>query len=112
MGRVNLLRRLGDRQELQLAAALWRADRLMAAGWWSLLGLRGLLPAVFSIATGVLVGSIEHQSSLAVPLALVGLVFSGQVPASEFERMRVTSPGEQSEFLSQVRRAVHADGSS
>ena len=50
------VRRLRARQELQLAAALWRADRPMATGWWSLLTLRGLLPAAFSIATGVLVG--------------------------------------------------------
>jgi ABC-type multidrug transport system fused ATPase/permease subunit len=63
------------RQELQLAAALWRADRPMASGWWSLLTLRGLLPAVFSIATGVLVASVQHHVDLAVPLAVVGAVF-------------------------------------
>jgi len=58
-----------------LAAAVWRADRPMAASWWSLLTLRGLLPAVFSIATGVLVASIQHHADLAVPLAIVGAVF-------------------------------------
>jgi len=70
-----VLRRIRERQELQLAAALWRADRPMAAGWWSLLGVRGLLPAGFSIATGVLVGAIQHQASLAVPLIVVGVLF-------------------------------------
>jgi ABC-type multidrug transport system fused ATPase/permease subunit len=70
-----LLRRVRDRQELQLAAALWHADRPMAAGWWSLLGVRGLLPAGFSIATGVLVGAIQHQARLAVPLIIVGVLF-------------------------------------
>jgi ABC-type multidrug transport system fused ATPase/permease subunit len=64
-----------DRQELQLAAALWRADRPMAAGWWFLLTLRGLLPAGFSIATGILVSSIQHRFDLAVPLLVVGLIF-------------------------------------
>jgi ATP-binding cassette subfamily B protein len=54
------LHRLRTRQELRLAAALWRADRQMTVGWWSLLTLRGLLPAVFSVATGVLVSSIQH----------------------------------------------------
>jgi ATP-binding cassette, subfamily B, bacterial len=68
-------RRIRTRQELQLAAALGKADRPMAAGWWALLTLRGLLPAGFSIATGVLVGAIQHRLSLAVPLVVVGVLF-------------------------------------
>jgi ATP-binding cassette, subfamily B, bacterial len=71
----SVLRRLRVRQELHLAAALSHADRPMATGWWSLLGVRGLLPAGFSIATGVLVGAIEHRASLAVPLIVVGVLF-------------------------------------
>jgi ATP-binding cassette subfamily B protein len=71
----SVLRRLRTRQELQLAAALWRADRPMAAGWWSLLTLRGLLPAGFSIATGILVSSIQHHFDLATPLLVVSLIF-------------------------------------
>jgi len=73
----SVLRQLRVRQELQLAAALSRADRPMAAGWWAVLGVRGLLPAGFSIATGVLVGAIQHKASLAVPLILVGVLFIG-----------------------------------
>jgi ATP-binding cassette subfamily B protein len=69
------LARLRTRQELGLASAVWRADRPMAAGWWSLLTLRGLLPATFSIATGVLVASVQHRSDLVTPLVLVGVVF-------------------------------------
>ncbi len=69
------MRRLRARQEVELATALSRADRPMAAGWWSLLILRGLLPAVFSIATGVLVGAIQHRYSLAAPLVIVAVVF-------------------------------------
>jgi ATP-binding cassette subfamily B protein len=72
---ISRLRRIPARPELQLAAALSKADRRMAAGWWALLGLRGLLPAGFSIATGVLVAAIQHRYSLAVPLATVGVVF-------------------------------------
>jgi ATP-binding cassette, subfamily B, bacterial len=68
-------RRARARQELQLAAALSHADRPMAVGWWSLLAVRGLLPAAFSIASGVLVGAIQHRYSLAVPLAVAGAVF-------------------------------------
>ncbi len=47
----------------------------MASGWWALLIIRGLLPAGLSIATGVLVGAIQGHGSLAVPLAVVGVVF-------------------------------------
>ena len=49
----------------------------MAAGWWSLLAVRGLLPAAFSIATGVLVGAIQHHGDLAVALTVVGVLFIG-----------------------------------
>ncbi len=68
-------RRLRARQELQLAAALKHADPAMATGWWSLLTLRGLLPAGFSIATGVLVGAVQHHAPLGVALAVVGVLF-------------------------------------
>jgi len=72
---VSWLRRLRARPELELAAALTKADRQMAGGWWALLGLRGLLPAGFSIATGVLVAAIQHRYSLALPLVIVGVLF-------------------------------------
>ena len=69
------LARFKGRQEFALAAALWRADRPMAAGWWGLLAVRGLLPAGFAIAAGVLVTAVERRSGLAAPLAAVAVVF-------------------------------------
>jgi len=47
----------------------------MADAWWALLVARGLLPAGFSIVTGVLVAAVQHRASLAVPLVIVGVVF-------------------------------------
>ena len=47
----------------------------MAAGWWALLAVRGMLPAGFSVATGLLVGTISRHGSLALPLAVVGVLF-------------------------------------
>ncbi len=73
--RPSTIRRLRARQELQLAVALKRADPAMATGWWSLLALRGLLPAGFSIASGVLVGAIQHQRDLGLALVVVGVLF-------------------------------------
>jgi ATP-binding cassette subfamily B protein len=69
------VKQLRNRQELKLAAALRAADRPMAAGWWSMLTLRGVLPAAFSVTTGVLVAAIQHRTSLGVPLAITGAVF-------------------------------------
>lgn len=56
-------------------AVLPRADRPLACSWWTVLLLRGLLPAGFAIAMGVLVGAVQHGAPLAGPLALVGIVF-------------------------------------
>jgi ABC-type multidrug transport system fused ATPase/permease subunit len=67
--------RVRARQEPRLAAALWRADRQMAVGWWGLLAVRGLLPAGFAIAAGVLVAAVERRSGLAAPLLAVAVVF-------------------------------------
>jgi hypothetical protein len=67
--------RLRARQEVQLAAALRQADRPMTAAWWVMLGARGLLPACFSVVTGVLVAAVQHRASLAAPLVVVGVVF-------------------------------------
>jgi ATP-binding cassette subfamily B protein len=72
---LSAIRRLRARQELQLAAALKHSDPRMATGWWSLLALRGLLPAAFSIATGVLVAAVQHHQNLGVALAVVGVLF-------------------------------------
>ena len=47
----------------------------MAAIWWSMLGSRGVLPAAFSITTGVLVAAIQRHGAIAVPLGIAGAVF-------------------------------------
>ncbi|HZR18166.1 MAG TPA: ABC transporter ATP-binding protein [Verrucomicrobiae bacterium] len=54
---------------------LGQADRGLALAWWGILGLRGLLPALFAIAMGVLVGAVQRGGSLAGPLFLIGIVF-------------------------------------
>jgi ATP-binding cassette, subfamily B, bacterial len=70
-----MLASLTRRKEWQFFGVLPKADRLLAAGWWSALLLRGTLPAVFAIATGMLVGAVERGDSLAMPLAFAGIVF-------------------------------------
>jgi ATP-binding cassette, subfamily B, bacterial len=70
-----MLHRLCQRQEWTFFRVLPKADRRLAAAWWTLLVLRGLLPAVFAVAMGALVGAVERSSSLAGPLAVAGTVF-------------------------------------
>jgi ATP-binding cassette, subfamily B, bacterial len=51
------------------------ADRGLAIAWWAVLLLRGALPAVFAIATGWLVGTVQAGAPVVVPLAVIGVVF-------------------------------------
>src|SRR5437899_7905145 len=55
---------------------LGRADRSLPLAWWSVLVLRGLLPAAFAIAIGVLVGAAQRGARLGGALALVGTIFA------------------------------------
>jgi ATP-binding cassette, subfamily B, bacterial len=43
--------------------------------WWTVLLLRGALPAAFAIAMGVLVGAVQRGQSLFGPLAFAGAIF-------------------------------------
>jgi ATP-binding cassette subfamily B protein len=67
--------RLTERKEWKFFAALPRAAPGLAALWWLALVLRGVLPAAFAIAMGVLIGAVERGEPLAGPLALVGAIF-------------------------------------
>jgi ATP-binding cassette subfamily B protein len=67
--------RLRARPEWKFFAVLPKADRSLAVGWWVILGLRGVLPALFAIAMGVLVGAVQHGTGLGASVALVGVVF-------------------------------------
>jgi ATP-binding cassette subfamily B protein len=43
--------------------------------WWVVLVLRGVLPAIFAIAMGVLVAAVQHGDGLGGPLTFVGVIF-------------------------------------
>jgi ABC-type multidrug transport system fused ATPase/permease subunit len=70
-----MFRRLRARKEWKFAAVLPHADGPLAAAWWTLLLVRGLLPAVFAVAMGWLVGVVQGHGSLGAPLAVVGSAF-------------------------------------
>jgi ATP-binding cassette subfamily B protein len=66
---------LRDRQEWRFFGALFQADPGLAVAWWVVLGCRGVLPALFAVATGALVGAVQGGRDLGGPLAAVGVVF-------------------------------------
>jgi ATP-binding cassette, subfamily B, bacterial len=66
---------LTQRNEWKFFSVLSRADWWLAAAWWTVLVLRGVLPAAFAIAMGALVGAVQQGTSLTIPLAVVGAVF-------------------------------------
>ncbi len=70
-----VLERLRARNEWKFFTVLPKADRRLAAVWWLVLVLRGVLPAVFAIAMGVLIESVQRSEGLGGGLALVGVVF-------------------------------------
>jgi ATP-binding cassette subfamily B protein len=66
---------LTARNEWKFFSVLPKADPLLAFGWWSVLLLRGSLPAGFAVAMGFLIGAVQRGDSLAAPLAMVGAIF-------------------------------------
>src|SRR6185369_5094667 len=64
-----------DRKEWRFFSVLPKADASLAAVWWIALILRGVLPAAFAIAMGVLVSAVQKGGSLVVPLSVTGVIF-------------------------------------
>jgi ABC-type multidrug transport system fused ATPase/permease subunit len=67
--------RLTEHNAWTFFRVLPKADRLLAIAWWVALVLRGVLPAIFAVATGALVGAVQGHDNLALPLASAGAVF-------------------------------------
>ena len=87
---MDQIRRLRERQAWIFFAALPKADCVLAFAWYAVVLLHGILPALFAIAMGVLVAAVQAPpaaaqaaldaaggpgAGLAVPLALVGVIF-------------------------------------
>jgi ATP-binding cassette subfamily B protein len=70
-----MLRRLRERNEWKFFGVLPKGDTPLAVLWWLVLLLRGVLPAIFAIAMGMLVGAVHAGSSLGGPLMLAAVVF-------------------------------------
>jgi ATP-binding cassette subfamily C protein len=62
-------------QEWRFFAALPRADARLTVVWWAVMLINGIMPAVFAVAIGVVVGAAQEGRSLTGPLILIGIVF-------------------------------------
>ncbi len=70
-----MLARPRQRQEWQFFSALPHASRGLAIAWWTVIVLRAVLPSALALAMGVLVGAVQGEESLVLPLVFLGAVF-------------------------------------
>jgi ATP-binding cassette subfamily B protein len=66
---------IAERKEWKFFSVLPKASAGLAAAWWVGLLLRGVLPAAFAVAMGLLVGAVKSGHALGGSLALVGAIF-------------------------------------
>ncbi len=69
--------RLLKSAEWRFLGSLWRGDARLTVAWWGLVVFRGVLPALFAISMGVLVGAVQRGDSLTRPLGFAAVVFIG-----------------------------------
>jgi ATP-binding cassette subfamily B protein len=74
-GAVPFLTRLRARSDWQFFAVMPKAAPALAVAWWVGLLMRGLVPALFFVAMGFLVGAVQRQESLTLWLTVAGLSF-------------------------------------
>jgi ABC-type multidrug transport system fused ATPase/permease subunit len=69
------IERLRQRNEWKFFSVLPKADSGLALAWWGAVFLRGVLPAVFAIAMGILVSAVQRGDPLGGPLTFLGVIF-------------------------------------
>jgi ATP-binding cassette, subfamily B, bacterial len=74
-GLPSFVQRLFARDEWKVVGVLPKADPGLAALWWLVVVLRGVLPAALGIAMGVLVGAVQRGTDLTVPLTFTAIIF-------------------------------------
>lgn len=71
------MKRLRRSAEWRFFGVLRTASPGLAAAWWALVALRGLLPAGFVLAMGWLISAVQHGDGLGLPLVAMGVAFVG-----------------------------------
>ncbi len=88
-----MLQRLTARKEWKFFAVLPKADPGLAAAWWTVLLLRGILPAAFAIAMGVLVGAVQRGHPLGWTARVGGRDLCAAAGAQSHSSGRQRQPG-------------------
>ena len=70
-----MLKTRTEPKERKFFGVLPKADPTFAAACWTTLLIRGILPAAFAIAMGVLVGAVSRGDPLLRLLLFVGTIF-------------------------------------
>jgi ATP-binding cassette, subfamily B, bacterial len=70
-----MLDRLRSSDSWKFFGVLLKAGGALGIAWWLILALRGILPALFAIAMGVLIGAVQHHTAIGVPLTILGAIF-------------------------------------
>jgi ATP-binding cassette subfamily B protein len=68
------------RNQWRFFGSLVNADRRLATAWWVVLLLRRILPALFAIVAGILVGAVQLGEDLVAPLVVLA-AFPGAASA-------------------------------
>lgn len=75
MGEKSRSARVRNSAEYRFLTILTRVDKRLGTAWWALLAVRSIIPALFALAMGDLITSVQHREGIDLPLALVGLLF-------------------------------------
>jgi ATP-binding cassette, subfamily B, bacterial len=70
-----VVKRLLGSAEWRFFGVLPKGGGALAATWWAMIVVRAVMPALFALTMGNLVGAVQHEKPLGAPLALVGIVF-------------------------------------
>lgn len=70
-----MIARLRRRNEIVFFTYLTRENTGLAGTWWALIAARGVLPALFTLLTGALIGAVQGSRPLAAPLLAAGAAF-------------------------------------
>jgi len=81
-------------KERQFFGALTKASPALAAAWWTVLLLRGILPAAFAISMGILVGAVQTGAALTGPLVFAGGTFIALQVLSPIHQMLSANLGD------------------
>ena len=97
---------------VELLRALWRAAPRQALLWWAMIGLRGVTPALASVAFGWLVAEITNGSCLAAPLVAVGVTFFVMVVAQPLHQVISANLGSRlaAHLYDQLLKKLHPPG--